>query len=63
MTSSLKRNDDLIPLINKALAFHKAGDVRASAMRAKINIRLKKRGYDPMTFWSDLGKAAAEFVK
>ena len=57
MTPALRRNEDLIPLIKQALDFHKAGDVRASAVRAKINIRLKKRGYDPKTFWGDFIKA------
>ena len=57
MTPVIRRNEDLIPLIKQALDFHKAGDVRASAIRAKINIRLEKRGYDPKTFWGEFIKA------
>jgi len=57
MNSTLRRNEDLIPLLKLALKYFKAGDVRASAVRAKINIRLEKRGYDPMQFWSDMAAA------
>ena len=39
------RNDDLIPLIGEAYeAFAKGDRVKASAFRAKINIKLRKRG-------------------
>ena len=57
MTNALRRNEDLIPLIKQALEFFKAGDIRYSAMRAKINIRLKNRGYDPKQFWADMAAA------
>ena len=53
------RNDDLVPLIEEAYAAFSAGDsVKASAFRAKINIRLRKRGEDPSTFWRTFQQAA-----
>ena len=58
MTSALNRNDDLIPLINRALDYVRDGDIRASALRAKINIKLQRRGYDPKQFWTDFIEAA-----
>ena len=56
-SSSLRRYEDLIPLINRALDAVREGDVKASALRAKINIKLKKRGYDPKQFWTDFMEA------
>ena len=57
MNSTLRRNEDLIPLLNLALQYFKAGDVRASAVRSKINTRLAKRGYEPKQFWADMAAA------
>ena len=60
MTST--RNDDLIPLIGEAYeAFAKGDRVKASAFRAKINIKLKKRGDDPQMFWKTLQHAMEQF--
>ena len=53
------RNDDLLPLIEEVYAAFSSGDrVKASAFRAKINIRLRKRGEDPSTFWQTFQQAA-----
>ena len=57
MTNS--RNEALLPLIQQAYDAFSIGDTaKASAFRAKINIRLRKRGEDPMEFWTNFQKAA-----
>ena len=57
--STTYRNDDLFHLINEAhQAFSQGDRVKASAFRAKINIRLRKRGEDPMEFWKTFIEAA-----
>ena len=53
------RNEDLLPLVKLAYEAFSSGDtVKASAFRAKINIRLEKRGESPMEFWTNFQKAA-----
>ena len=53
-----RNNEDLLPLVKLAYDAFSSGDtVKASAFRAKINIRLSKRGEDPMQFWADFQKA------
>jgi len=55
-------NDDLAPIISKAIDAHNAGDrVKASALRAKVNIKLRKRGFDPMEFWTTFQEAAETY--
>ena len=52
-------NNDLLPLIQQAYDAFSVGDtVKASAFRAKLNIRLKQRGQSPAQFWADFQKAA-----
>ena len=54
-------NKDLFDLINEChAAFSNGENLKFSALRAKINIKLKKRGHDPMTFWATF-KDAAEY--
>ena len=54
-----RNNEDLLPLVKLAYeAFSSGNTVKASAFRAKINIRLRKRGEDPMEFWANFQKAA-----
>ena len=51
MTTTYK-NDDLFHLINEAhQAFSSGSKLKASALRAKINIKLRKRGHEPAEFW------------
>ena len=51
-TATGNRYDDLIPLIMEAFeAFSQGDKVKASAFRAKINIRLRKLGETPEEFW------------
>lgn len=55
-------NDDLFPLISQAIDAFKAGDrLKTSALRAKVNIRLRKRGEDPMEFWTNFLQAAQTY--
>ena len=62
MTTTYK-NDDLVPLIQEAYAAFSTGDtVKASAFRAKINIRLRRRGEDPLNFWKTFGEAAEYYA-
>ncbi|MAC71295.1 MAG: hypothetical protein CMP84_13980 [Gammaproteobacteria bacterium] len=52
-------NTDLVSLIEQAhQAFTEGDKLKASALRAKINIKLRKRGDDPMEFWSNFQQAA-----
>ena len=54
-----RNNEDLLPLVKLAYdAFSSGNTVKASAFRAKINNRLRKRGEDPMEFWTNFQKAA-----
>lgn len=57
------KNDDLFFLINEAHSAFSAGDkLKVSALRAKINIKLRKRGHDPMDFWKTFGEAAEYYA-
>tara|TARA_B100001059_G_scaffold191557_1_gene194752 strand:+ start:278 stop:481 length:204 start_codon:yes stop_codon:yes gene_type:complete len=58
MTTTYK-NDDLFHLINEAhQAFSSGSKLKASALRAKINIKLRKRGHEPAEFWKSFQQAA-----
>ena len=62
MTTTYK-NNDLFELINEAHQAFSVGDrVKASALRAKINIRLTKRGHQPAEFWKSFQQAAEYYA-
>lgn len=59
MTTLSAINNDLAPIIGEAIEAHRAGDnLKASALRARVNIKLRKRGFDPMEFWGTFLEAA-----
>ena len=52
-------NNDLAPIIHEAIAAYRVGNkVKASALRAKVNIKLRKRGFEPLEFWGTFLEAA-----
>ena len=55
-------NNDLLPLIYQAMDAFKAEDlVTCSALRAKINTKLRNRGQDPLQFWTDFKNLAERY--
>ncbi len=61
--TTIYSNTDLLPLIELAYQAFTEGDrLKASALRAKINIKLRKRGNDPMEFWKSFQEAAEYYA-
>ena len=53
MTKAPNRNDDLIPMIAKAIDCNKAGDSdQREICIQEINLKLIQRGDDPSEFWT-----------